>query len=94
MSILFYICALCLVIVIYLDCVSEYFNIETQSPRQFFDSRDKGLHITYWDVKAGEKVPNVPLLYSFEVNNLHYIMIESVLFDVSRDITKLYPINK
>jgi hypothetical protein len=52
--------------------VCEYFNIETQKPRPFFDSRDKGLHITYWDVEAGEKVPPVPLSYSFEVNNLQY----------------------
>ncbi len=26
--------------------------------------------------------------------NSYYIMIESVLFDVSRDVTKLYPVNK
>ncbi|CAB4007959.1 Non-lysosomal glucosylceramidase [Paramuricea clavata] len=44
----------------------EAFDPKTQKPRPFFDSRDKGLHITYWDVEAGEKVPPVPLLYSLE----------------------------
>ena len=42
-----------------------------QKPRRFYDARDKGLHMTYWDVKAGEEIPEVPLLYSLEVNGLH-----------------------
>ena len=53
----------------------KYFNTETQTPRKFFDWRDKGLHITYWDVEAGEKVPDVPLLYSFEVNYVCFNLI-------------------
>ncbi|XP_046842909.1 uncharacterized protein LOC124436960 [Xenia sp. Carnegie-2017] len=44
----------------------EEFDPATQKPRKFYDNRDAGLHITYWDVEAGEKVPNDPLLYSFE----------------------------
>ena len=44
--------------------------IVLQRPRVFYDEWDKGLHITYWDVEAGEKVPRVPLLYSYEVNDL------------------------
>jgi hypothetical protein len=58
--------------------VCEYFNIETQTPRKYFDCRDKGLHITYWDVDAGEKVPNVPLLYSFEVNYVCFNLILAI----------------
>ncbi|XP_028403641.1 uncharacterized protein LOC114526285 [Dendronephthya gigantea] len=37
-----------------------------QLPRQYFDARDKGLHMAYWDVKAGEEIPKVPLMYSLE----------------------------
>lgn len=58
----------------YKTLLYKYFNvIGLQSPRVFFDSWDKGLHITFWDVEAGEKVPSVPLLYSYEVNNLQQI---------------------